>query len=105
MTLQQAYLNVSKRIPVEDIKVKQRLERAYDIVAAHGSGYAVTKSMLHNEYVYHVHKASTNATDTSATRMYTIDADGCNCPDAITARAGLCKHKLATMIVKEMEQQ
>lgn len=104
-TLQQAFLNVSARIPTEDIKVKQRLERAYDIVACNGSGYVVTKSMLQGVYVWHVHKASTSPTDTAASSMYTVNADGCSCPDAITARAGLCKHRLATMIVSEMEKE
>lgn len=102
MNLQQAFLTVANKIPVEDIKVKQRLDRAYDIVQCNGSGYAVTKSLRHSEYVWHVHKASTSSLDSTPT-MYTIDTDGCSCPDAITARAGLCKHKIATMIVAEME--
>lgn len=103
MTLQQAYLNVSAKVPVEDYKVKQRLERAYEIVNCNGSGYAITKSMLQGEYVWHVHKASTSPTDTGAVSMYTIDGDGCNCTDAISVRAGLCKHRLATMLMREME--
>lgn len=105
MTLQQAYLNVSAKIPVEDTKVKQRLERAYDIVQCNGSGYVITKSMLQGEYVWHIHKASTSPTDASAVSMYTVDSEGCNCPDAITARAGLCKHRLATMMMREMVSQ
>jgi hypothetical protein len=103
MNLQQAFLTVASKIPVEDIKVKQRLDRAYDIVQCGGSGYAITKSLRHNEYAWHVHKASTSPLDTTAT-MYTVDGEGCSCPDAVSARAGLCKHKLATMIVAEMEK-
>jgi len=111
MTLQAAFKVIEGRVPVEDPTVKARLNRAYDIVRQNGQGYHLTKSNRTEDsiegYIWHIHKASTAAIvsgeDSSA--FYTVDSGGCNCPDAIgRARAKLCKHKLATMIMLEMQK-
>lgn len=112
MTLQEAMKAVEQKVPASsDETVRARLHRAYDIVRQNGSGYVITKSnstvnALEGGYVWHVHKASTapafSSDDSSA--FYTVDSSGCNCPDVERARAGLCKHRLATMLLQEMEQ-
>jgi len=109
-TIAQAYLDVSLRLPVEDIKVKQRLDRAYEIVNGHG--YAIDVMEYHvtiegtsiegTSTVYCVNKASTSLfTDTSAS--YTVTNKQCTCPDFETARSNLCKHRLAIMLIEEMQ--
>lgn len=94
--LAQAYLNVSLRLPIDDIKVKQRLDRAYEIVNA--PGYEVTAEA---DGVYSVAKASSSLlADTSA--IYVVSNTTCTCPDYATARSNLCKHRLAIMLIEEM---
>lgn len=99
MNLAQAYLNVSLKLPVEDIKVKQRLDRAYEII--NGYGYKITEP---SEGVTHycVEKASTSLLeDTSA--HYSVSRETCTCPDFESARGNLCKHRLAIMLLEEMK--
>lgn len=92
----QAYLNVSLRIPIEDPKVKQRLDRGYNIVSEYG--YEIVPC---GAGAYLVQKASTSMlVDMSA--EYRVTSEHCTCPDFATARAGLCKHRLAVMIVEDM---
>ena len=91
ITLAEAFLQVSNDIPVADPKVEQRLGRAYDIVRTDGHGYAITAE---GEGVYSVFRASTSALlDNSI--VYIVDSHRCTCPDYGTARANLCKHRLA----------
>jgi hypothetical protein len=91
MSLAQAMVTVGEQIPLADIKVEQRLNRAYDIVRTDGHGYAITPMGNH---VYSVFKASTSLmTDNSIT--YIVDKVSCTCIDYPTARANLCKHRLA----------
>ena len=113
MTLQDAMKVVEAKIPASiDETVKVRLHRAYDIVRQNGSGYVLTKSNstvnpLPGGYVWHVHKASTAPafSSDSLEAFYTVDAEGCSCPDVSRARAGLCKHRIATMLMVEMEKE
>lgn len=95
-TLQAAYFDLSLRLPVEDIKVKQRLDRGYDIVLSYG--YSVDKQ---EDNSYLVSKASTSLLEDTSAR-YRVDHESCTCPDFPTARAGLCKHRLAVMLKEEM---
>lgn len=108
MNIQQAFLNISSRIPVEDINVKKRLDRGYEIARQHRDGeggYGVSHAVSTNgEYVWYVTRASTSLFDDN-TAMYTINDEGCNCPDAEKCRAGLCKHRLAVMLIKEMSSE
>jgi hypothetical protein len=91
MSLAQAMVTVGEQIPLSDMKVSQRLNRAYDIVRCNGSGYAITPM---GKGVYTVFKASTSATtDNSIT--YVVDKVKCTCIDYPSARANLCKHRLA----------
>jgi SWIM zinc finger len=91
MILAEAFLKVSGDIPVSDPKVEQRLGRAYDIVRTDGHAYAITPE---GEGVYTVFRASTSLTTDNAIG-YVVDATTCTCPDYPTARANLCKHRLA----------
>lgn len=100
MSLQQAYLNVASTQPTSE-DVKRRLDRAYEIVRSNGSGYAI-QLPLHKGGVWQVHKASTQLlTDNSVT--YLVDSTSCSCPDFTAARGGMCKHRLAVAMVREME--
>ena len=96
MTLQQAYLNVSAKMP-ESYDVKKRLDRAYDICIS--AGYTL---MRQSDSTWTVYRASTSLLEDSSA-IYTVSqSDGCTCPDAVTARGGMCKHRLACMIREEM---
>lgn len=99
--LAQAMLTVSQRVPSADKSVQDRLNRAYDIVRALGEGYTITAV---TNGVYKVHKASTAPAFSSAdsSRDYVTDNRSCSCPDFEKARAGLCKHRLAVMLLEEM---
>lgn len=96
-TLAQAMLNLSARLPIEDKKVSDRLNRAYDIVRLLGQGYSITKK----ENGYEVYKESTSLLEDKSV-YYWVEHGQCSCPDNSTARAGLCKHVLATMLMSEM---
>lgn len=96
-SLQQAWFNLAARLPIEDIKVEQRLDRAKEIVRSLGMGYSI-KSATNG---YRVYKESTSLLEDNSV-IYWVDRDGCSCPDGKTARAGLCKHRLATMLIEEM---
>ena len=101
MNLAQAMLVISQRIPIADASVQARLNRAYDTVRNLGSGYSITAV---SNGVYKVHKESTapafSGVDSSAN--YVTDNKSCTCPDFEKARAGLCKHRLAIMLMEEM---
>ena len=98
-TLPQAYLNLSNKLPLDDVKVKQRLERAYDIV--NGYGYVLERLSTDTNAEYVVDKASTTLLDDNSVQ-YQVTKQSCDCPDSPTARGGLCKHRLAVLIVEEM---
>ena len=128
MSLQQAYLNVASTQPTSE-DVKRRLDRAYDIVRTQG-GYEITKHEssrgictvcssevlgyvcnIHGDdylsrqcyIVYKVHKASTSLLDDNSI-VYTVDSTSCTCPDFMSARGGMCKHRLAVAMTIEMEK-
>jgi len=103
VNLAEAYLAVSERIPIEDIKVKQRLDRAYDIIRANGSGYTITRYNTTEGDKYRIFRASTQLLEDNSA-VYTTDTKSCTCPDAEKCRAGLCKHRLAIMLLVEMQQ-
>jgi hypothetical protein len=98
-TLRQAYFELSTKLPIEDIKVKQRLDRGYDILLSYG--YSISNGQ---NGMYTVSKASTSLLDDNSVH-YTIDVNehSCTCPDFPTARAGLCKHVLAVRLKEIME--
>ena len=101
MNLAQAMLNIGARIPITDKSIKDRLNRAYDIVRCQGEGYEVVKPSQQSNF-YYVNKASTSLfTDTSA--RYIVTTTSCTCPDFEKARAGLCKHRLAVILIEEMK--
>ena len=101
MTLQQAYLNVASTQPTSD-DVERRLDRAYDIVRSNGEGYAIQKPLFKGE-AWHVHKASTSLLEDNSV-TYLVDSASCTCPDFVSARGGMCKHRLAVAMIKEMEK-
>jgi hypothetical protein len=110
-TLHQAMLNLSARLPIEDKKVSDRLNRAYDIVRMLGSGYAIQR--VESELVcgvtqhyitphYRVYKESTSLLEDNSVYYHIID-DMCSCPDAPSARGNLCKHRLAVKLIEDMQ--
>lgn len=104
MNLAQAYLNVSLKLPIDDIKVKQRLDRGYDII--NGYGYSISQINRPNpnmEVCYKVSKASTSMLEDNSA-VYHVSITSCTCPDFEKARAGLCKHRLAVMLIEEMNK-
>ena len=102
MNLQQAYLNISSKIPVDDIKVKQRLDRGYDMVRLNGQGYTIVGYVDLGQW--QVHKASTSLLEDNS-HSYDVSLTDCTCPDFTSARGGLCKHRLAVMLLTEMEKE
>lgn len=101
MNLAEAYLAISEKIPIDDIKVKQRLDRAYDIIRANGEGYTITRYNTTEGDKYRIFRASTQLLEDNSA-VYTTDTQSCTCPDNATARAGLCKHRLAIMLLVAM---
>lgn len=99
-TLNEAMFQLSVKLPLEDNGVKKRFDRAYDIVRMLGSGYDISKT----HYGYAVYKESTSLLEDNSV-TYTIDEHGCSCPDNHTARAGLCKHRLAVMLLEIMQAE
>jgi predicted nucleic acid-binding Zn finger protein len=96
-------LNVSAKLPIDDKKISDRLNRAYDIVRMLGSGYSIKREIERdNDVVYYtVHKESTSLLEDNSV-YYTVIEDMCSCPDAPTARGNLCKHRLAVKLIEEM---
>ena len=103
-TLAQAYLDLSMKIPVEDIKLKQRLDRAYEMYNSYG--YDITEVGIDSDstVLYHVHKASTSLLESNSV-TYEVSTKDCTCPDYPSARGNLCKHRLAVMLVEEMKKE
>lgn len=98
-SLRQAHFAVSQRLPLEDIKVKQRFERAYNDLI-NGYGYTI-EHLGDGEYL--ISKASTSLLEDTSV-CYAVTVSSCTCPDYETARAGLCKHRMAVMVVEEMNK-
>lgn len=90
--LDQAFLDISMQIPAQDNTVMVRLQRAYDIILSLGEKYTIESA--NGSY------AVCNVADN---KTYIVNSEGCTCPDAAErARAGLCKHRLATMLYATM---
>lgn len=97
----QAVLDVGLNLPLEDIKVKQRFDRAYDIVRMLGQAYELIEEV---EGGYSLTRASTSLLeDNSAT--YLVSRNMCTCPDYPSARGNLCKHRMAVMLVEDMREE
>jgi SWIM zinc finger len=95
-SIKEAYFTLSLKLPVEDKKVKDRLDRAVEII--NGYGYEVHKVQSDSWQVW---KSSTSLLDDTS-MCYDVSVKSCTCPDYETARAGLCKHRLAIMLIVEM---
>ena len=94
--LTQAFLNLANKLPKDD-DISKRLARAYNIVER--EGYEIKYC---GSGVYEVERLSTNLLrDNGAT--YVVTKKDCECPDFEKARAGLCKHRLAVMLISEMQ--
>jgi len=98
-----AYFEVSQRLPIEDIKVRQRLDRAYEIVNGHGYDIEPVYNSLEVVIIdsWLIHKESTSLLEDNHVQ-YCVDSESCTCPDYTTARGGLCKHRIAVILVQEM---
>jgi len=97
---EQAYLDVSLRLPIGIPSVKQRLDRAMEQVLAPGYQVAMVR---YNPSVYLISKESTSVAQEHGV-TYTVTAQDCTCPDFQSAYGSLCKHRLAVMILEEMER-
>jgi hypothetical protein len=103
-SLAQAQFNLSMRLPIEDKSVAARLDRAVEIMRNLGSGYDIKPVTHPMGFPIHwdVYKESTSLLEDNSVH-YRVDGNGCSCPDASgKARAGLCKHRLAVMLIEEM---
>lgn len=96
--LNEALLTVAATLPVEDPQVQKRVDRAEGILK--GYGYQIETTMLAGRYL--ITKASTSLLENNE-HGYVVDAQSCDCPDFPTARAGLCKHRIAVLILEEMK--
>lgn len=99
MRLQQAVSILEGKLPIEDIQVKRRIDRAYDILRM--PGYEITPQ---DNDTWLVDKLSSSLTDDTSVQ-YTVTDDSCTCPDFTTARAGLCKHRLAVQLLQIMAEE
>lgn len=97
-TLSEALLAVAATLPVEDVQVQKRMDRAEGILK--GYGYEIWRSNVAGCYT--IKKASTSLLENNE-HSYDVSPASCTCPDFPTARAGLCKHRLAVMILEEMK--
>lgn len=97
MNLQEAFLRLSEKLP-SDQDIVNRLKRAYDILAK--PGYSVLYNPCNDKWK--VWKLATSAFEED--KYYTVDESSCTCPDFPTARAGLCKHRLAVRLL-EMQKE
>lgn len=100
-TLQEAFLIVGENIPLADPAIKVRFDRAYEIVRQLGSGYTISETQ---KGVYKVQRASTTLLEDNSAE-YTTTVKECTCPDYEKVRAGLCKHRLAIMLIKAMAKK
>ena len=98
ISLTAAYRALEERLPI-NVKIKQRLDRAYEII--NGYGYTVEALSSDKNAEYAVYKASTSLF-TDESKCYNVTQQSCTCPDYETAQAGLCKHRLAVMLIGEM---
>lgn len=101
-TKDQAYVTIAQQLPLDE-KIMQRLDRAKNDVLSFGYDIKITRTNDRRQMVYLISKASTTLLEDNG-HTYTVTSNTCNCPDYETARAGLCKHRLAIMILEEMER-
>ncbi len=100
MTRQQAYQIVAAKIPTDDPTIVRRLDRAWSMIIGYGYEFIPHNAEYHTKY-WTVEKLSTSITEDNG-HKYTVDDIACTCPDYQSARGGLCKHRLAVMILTEM---
>lgn len=96
--LNEALLAVAATLPVEDPQVQRRVDRAEGILK--GYGYAIATTATPG--LYHITKGSTSLLEDNE-HTYRVDSNTCECPDFETVRAGLCKHRIAVLILEEMK--
>ena len=98
-TISQAYLDLSLRLPIEDDSVQKRLHRAHNDVL-NPQAYNITKT---GDGLYTIRRYTTSAFEDNSVE-YLVSSKSCTCPDFEKTRAGLCKHRLAVMLLEEMEK-
>jgi hypothetical protein len=99
-SLYEAYKTIERKLPIEDKKIADRLRRARDEVLDYG--YEVELILRDDkEVVYRIEKLSTSLLEDNS-KTYRTTLKECDCPDFPSARAGLCKHRIAVMIREEM---
>lgn len=94
---------IAEKMPDEE-DVLRRLYRAEQDVL--GYGYDITADQGGTDKsVWIVSKLSTSPMGASNndSSSYIVDDNSCTCPDFEKARGNLCKHRLAIMILEEMQ--
>lgn len=95
-----AVLNVAATLPIDDSAVSRRLDRAENDILR-GYGYSIAETGRAGQYC--ITKASTSLLEDNE-HSYIVSSQSCNCPDFESARGNLCKHRLAVMILEEMQR-
>lgn len=98
---EQAYVNILAQLPF-DASIIKRLDRAKNEVLSYG--YSITV-LFEKKGIkrYKITKASTSLLEDNG-HSYSVTNTTCSCPDFDSARSGLCKHRLAVMLLEEMER-
>lgn len=99
MNLAEAAKKVEAGLPLEDKQVFKSWQKAYNEVLL-GYGYELTHWRGGK---YCVQKASTSLLEDTSAR-YDVTAQSCTCPNFPKTRGGLCKHRLAVMVLEEMRK-
>ena len=102
-TKDQAYVSISQQLPLDE-KLLKRLDRAKNDVLSYGYDVLCIGIDADGAKLYQISKASTTLLEDTS-KSYEVTHSTCTCPDYPEARAGLCKHRLAIMILEEMEKE
>jgi hypothetical protein len=99
MTLSEASAVLARKLPLENPSLRRRFDRAYDMIRM--PGYELTRQP---DGSYIVEKLSSSLIeDTSA--LYYVTDTSCTCPDYQNLLQGLCKHRLAVMLLEAMNEE
>jgi hypothetical protein len=97
MTLSEASAALARKLPLENPSLRRRFDRAYDMIRM--PGYELKKQP---DGCYIVEKLSSSLIDDTSALYYVTDTS-CTCPDYQTLLQGLCKHRIAIMLLELIE--
>lgn len=96
MKLNEAIAKVKAQLPMNDVTVQRSVAKAEGIVQQYGYSIAHKGNGL-----YSVSRASTSLFEDNSAK-YSVTKSYCTCMHYEKARANLCKHRIAIMIMEEM---